>query len=472
MKSIRDALPSLSVAFLLLFPCQRGHAAYDPLTSGILGAIIGLGDDAARKIELERQLEFQKELIREEYRIKEEYRIRQNELERQRHAKANELNKETEDVRQNSVSTGTGFFIATNGYLVTNAHVVNGYENISIKDQYGRTLKATVIASDKKRDLALLKVSGNYPALHISQTDGVSKGQRVMTIGYPQPTIQGSESKVTDGVISSFTGLKDNDNWFQISVPIQGGNSGGPLINEDGTVIGVVVATLNAKKFLSITGNIPQNVNYAIKSKVLLDFLIEHQILNINSSNQKTSINAVDQSTVLIISMHEANSSELSMSTTQEFDKKVDNEKLNLKSNDPISKNLPLTPLKNNELVTLPGGKITFLRKSSFYEAMQTTKLIVSVDGKLIGAIAEGTYVISDVPVGTHQISGTDKHWFYGSIGGPCKYELNVTTGQQHFVLVNLSGKQDHTTGRGPCGFEAISEAEALGLIGHLKKLN
>ena len=267
---MRKLLPFYFGAMLLI-TCHATNA--DGMGTSILGgALQGMGETMQRNNEIEQQLllQQQQELLREQY------RRQQEERERQRQVAANEAKKKAdEEEKRNSFSTGTGFFIAPNGYLVTNAHVVHEYENIAIKDQNGRLLKASVIAIDKERDLALLKVAGKYSPLRIDQTGQVSKGQRVLAIGYPQPTIQGSESKVTDGVISSFSGLRNDDNWFQISVPIQGGNSGGPLINEDGVVIGVVVATVNAQKFLSLTGNIPQNVNYAIKAKVLLDFLAE-----------------------------------------------------------------------------------------------------------------------------------------------------------------------------------------------------
>jgi hypothetical protein len=147
----------------------------------------------------------------------------------------------------------------------------------------------------------LLKVNAAFPVLSITNSESVSKGQRVLAVGYPQISIQGNESKVTDGIISSFSGVQNDDNWFQISVPIQGGNSGGPLITESGGVVGVVVATANVARFFKMTGNLPQNVNYAIKSKVLLDFLKTQSLQNPAVSKGKVSIETVDASTVLVI---------------------------------------------------------------------------------------------------------------------------------------------------------------------------
>jgi hypothetical protein len=149
--------------------------------------------------------------------------------------------------------------------------------------------------------LALLKVNGAFPSLKIASSESVSKGQRVLVVGYPQISIQGNESKVTDGIISSFSGIRNDEDWFQISVPIQGGNSGGPLVTESGGVVGVVVATANVAKYYKLTGNLPQNVNYAIKSKVLLDFLKTQNLQNISAVKDRVSIDDVDASTVLVI---------------------------------------------------------------------------------------------------------------------------------------------------------------------------
>lgn len=312
MKTRLSSSLVLSV-FVLLFPTQLIAVDWrEALKAGLAGAAQAAADEAAKQAELERQ----KELLRFQYEL-EQQRVRQQQeiferrqreaakVERQRQLAADDAKrKKADDEKRNALSTGTGFFIATNGYLVTNAHVVNDYDTLEIRDQTGQAFSAAVIAIDKQRDLALLKVSGTFPALYIDQLGKPTKGQRVLTIGYPQVSIQGSESKVTDGVISSLSGIRNNDDWFQISVPIQGGNSGGPLINENGLVIGVVVATVNAQKFLSITGNLPQNINYAIKTRVLLSFLDEQHIRISPASTKKQTVEAVDRATVLVIAKH------------------------------------------------------------------------------------------------------------------------------------------------------------------------
>jgi Leucine-rich repeat (LRR) protein len=145
-------------------------------------------------------------------------------------------------------------------------------------------LPAKVIGLDPQNDLALLqvdvkylpllKVEGKLAALPLEQDlRKVALGDKVFTVGFPLTDTQGLNPKLTEGSISSLSGIKDHSGELQISVPIQPGNSGGPLVNEYGNVVGIVVSTLNAEKLLRERGIIPQNVNYAVKSSLANLFL-------------------------------------------------------------------------------------------------------------------------------------------------------------------------------------------------------
>lgn len=169
------------------------------------------------------------------------------------------------------MASGSGFFISEDGYFITNAHVVNNARHVKIK-LAGNIMPATVARVDTLNDLALLKVDGHFKPLAIS-TNAVELGQAVFTIGFPDIKLQGTEPKYTDGKISSLSGIKDDPTEYQISVPVQPGNSGGPLVNTTGNVEGVIVARLDEAAALASVGSLPQNVNYAIKSNVLRDFL-------------------------------------------------------------------------------------------------------------------------------------------------------------------------------------------------------
>jgi S1-C subfamily serine protease len=166
-------------------------------------------------------------------------------------------------------SSGTGFFITPDGLLVTNFHVVEDAENYSIRTKAG-ILPAKLIKADKANDVAVLKVTGNnFNALPIAARQDVRLGQTVFTIGFPNPEMQGTEPKLTRGEISSLAGMKDDPRHFQISVPVQPGNSGGPLVDLNGNVIGVVSMRMGDFRAFKLTGALPQNVNYAIKSSII-----------------------------------------------------------------------------------------------------------------------------------------------------------------------------------------------------------
>ena len=94
-------------------------------------------------------------------------------------------------------------------------------------------------------------------------------GAKVFTIGYPHPDIMGQKAKLSEGIINADTGYMDDARTLQISVPIQSGNSGGPLLNMNGEVVGIVTSKLSAVKMFKWTGDLPQNVNYAIKISYL-----------------------------------------------------------------------------------------------------------------------------------------------------------------------------------------------------------
>ena len=142
--------------------------------------------------------------------------------------------------------SGTGFFVSEDGFIVTNHHVIDGADEITVRDSTGNFSKAITVLRDKANDIAVIKVIGQgFPTLAIGKSSDVKKGASVFTIGFPNATIQGRESKVTTGVISSLSGIKGEPNSFQISVPIQPGNSGGPLIDFTGAVIGLTTSNFH-----------------------------------------------------------------------------------------------------------------------------------------------------------------------------------------------------------------------------------
>jgi S1-C subfamily serine protease len=171
------------------------------------------------------------------------------------------------------VATGTGFFITADGYFVTCFHVVVGSNAVSLRNLKGETIPARVVQVDRSNDLALLKAEGSFRALPLTTSANVQRGAAIVTMGFPNVSLQGIEPKVTDGIINSFSGANNDPRVFQVSAPVQTGNSGGPLVSMEGNVIGVVASKLDAQAAARQTGDIPQNVNYAIKSQYLLDLI-------------------------------------------------------------------------------------------------------------------------------------------------------------------------------------------------------
>jgi S1-C subfamily serine protease len=178
----------------------------------------------------------------------------------------------TPDIMSNFSGTGTGFFITTNGYLVTNFHVVEKASIVKVKTSTGLKT-AKIISTDPDSDLALLKLEGSYEALPVSPGKNVALGSTVTTVGFPMVGLMGLSPKFAKGEITSLAGIQDDQRYFQISVPVQPGNSGGALINEKGNVVGIVSAKLDAAAMLQSSGALPENVNYAVKSSLLIELL-------------------------------------------------------------------------------------------------------------------------------------------------------------------------------------------------------
>jgi S1-C subfamily serine protease len=175
------------------------------------------------------------------------------------------------------ITSGTAFFIAGNGILVTNYHVIKGAKKINLRLSNGQIIDAVVLKTNPENDLAIIKAKHANTKLakplKIRDSKEVKKGEKVYAMGFPQIQFQGLEPKLTDGMISSLSGPNNDKRIYQITNPVQPGNSGGPLFTDDGNVIGVVVASLDSIAVARETGSLPQNVNFAIKSQYLIEML-------------------------------------------------------------------------------------------------------------------------------------------------------------------------------------------------------
>lgn len=185
---------------------------------------------------------------------------------------------------------GSGFFLSQEGYIATNYHVIE--EATVVQANFTRNGKvesypAKVVTVDPQNDLAIIKIDdpsfkyvSQIPYGLLSRT--IDTGSEVFALGYPMADVMGNEIKFTDGKISSKSGIQGDARVYQISVPIQPGNSGGPLFDMNGNIVGITSSGLNRDYFKS------ENVNYAIKAsylKTLMESCPKEIVLRENSQS-------------------------------------------------------------------------------------------------------------------------------------------------------------------------------------------
>lgn len=171
------------------------------------------------------------------------------------------------------VKSGTGFFVTAKGKMLTNAHVIRGCSKVVVKLGDGDIRKAQIDATDTNNDLALLGVEGINEGKFLTLRTGVRLGESAAAFGYPHTDVLASSGNFTLGNVTALAGLNDDSRYYQIQVPVQSGNSGGPLLDYWGNAIGVVSSKLNVIKMASLTGDLAQNVNFALKATTALAFL-------------------------------------------------------------------------------------------------------------------------------------------------------------------------------------------------------
>jgi S1-C subfamily serine protease len=177
-----------------------------------------------------------------------------------------------------AVGSGTGFFIASDT-VVTNFHVINGCVELRLRKNGGDLGAARVLVTSRSDDLAALRASSpskNFLKLRVGVP--IKPAEPVLVFGYPLSDALSSAGNTTLGNVTALSGLRDDSRFIQISAAVQPGNSGGPAVDEAGRLIGVVVSKLNALAIARITGDIPQNVNFAIKVTTLVNFLDANKI--------------------------------------------------------------------------------------------------------------------------------------------------------------------------------------------------
>jgi len=193
-------------------------------------------------------------------------------------------------------ASGTGFAISSNGIIVTNFHVIDGAKTIKVRginSDFNKTYKAKVLVSDKNNDLALIQIDdysfntlGTIP--YTIKTGLAGVGENIFVLGYPLRATMGDEIKLTNGIVSSRTGFQGDITSYQISAPVQPGNSGGPLFDSQGNLIGII----NAKHGGA------ENASYAVKTSYLTNLIdllpSKPKLQTVNSLTGKTLTQQVE----------------------------------------------------------------------------------------------------------------------------------------------------------------------------------
>jgi len=192
---------------------------------------------------------------------------------------------------------GSGIIISKSGYIVTNYHVIEDTEEIEVEfiiDGEVKKFNAEVVQSDKVNDLAIIKIFDmNFDGLnnlpYNFKTRSSDVGTKVYAYGYPMAlTVMGKEIKITDGIISSRSGYDGDITTYQITAPIQGGNSGGPLFDDKGNFLGINSSGLGA--------DVANNVGYTIKSSYVLNLIdVLPKSIDLPSSTKLQSLPLTEQ---------------------------------------------------------------------------------------------------------------------------------------------------------------------------------
>ncbi len=203
---------------------------------------------------------------------------------------------------------GTGFAVSPKGYLVTCQNVIRGADRVVVHTPEGQ-MPAIIVVLDPANDLVILKIEEwNGRTLGLAPSSEAHYGSPVTAAGFPDPTVIGRLPKISTGVVNALSGVCDDPRLLQISAPLQPGNSGGPMISQSGRVIGVVASGLNSIERMKKGGYVPQSVNFAVKTELVLPLLsrseVELPVFGSKTKDRQKQITRALQSIVLIESLN------------------------------------------------------------------------------------------------------------------------------------------------------------------------
>jgi S1-C subfamily serine protease len=181
-----------------------------------------------------------------------------------------------------TATSGTAFLVAKDGMALTNNHVVEHCRQIRVQNG-AQDSAARLIARDNENDLALIATDLRSTSV-ANWRLSTKQGEDIVVFGFPLAGLLAAGGNVAAGNVTALAGLGDDSRFLQISAPVQPGNSGGPLFDRFGNVVGIVVAKLDAVKTAAAIGDIPQNINFAIKASVAAAFLDAQRVAHTDAT--------------------------------------------------------------------------------------------------------------------------------------------------------------------------------------------
>ncbi|MBC8411997.1 MAG: SEL1-like repeat protein [Rhodobacteraceae bacterium] len=191
-------------------------------------------------------------------------------------------------------ASGTGFAVTSDGYVITNNHVIKGCTSVEIYHK-GRAIPASVINIDPIIDLALIKGNFTPKKFYYLSPKNAKLRMSVDVIGYGFGKKISSYVKVTRGIVSSVVGIQNDSSRFQIDAALQPGNSGGPIINTNGDVVGVAVEKISANWAKDNLSALPENIGFGIKSSAVINFLDGNNIKYLTTPGKNKSFEEVGE---------------------------------------------------------------------------------------------------------------------------------------------------------------------------------
>lgn len=181
----------------------------------------------------------------------------------------------------NAQLVGTAIYVAESGELLTNEHVVAGCDAVHVVPRTGDPLQVTIAATDEEKDLALLATEAPVAPSAVARFragQALRYGEQIAVFGYPLAGTLSAGGNFVLGNVTALSGLNDDSEMVQISAPVQPGNSGGPLLDRSGLMVGVVTSKIDDASVMLATGAVPQNVNFAIKRQAVISFLVQNGV--------------------------------------------------------------------------------------------------------------------------------------------------------------------------------------------------